>query len=57
MYDWIFGIVLKFDDNGEVDMWIFIEGYDWLLIVMLDNYGLYIFDYVFNVWIDKWGGM
>jgi len=55
--DRLLAVAMKFDDNGELDMWSFTEGFDRLETANAADYGGYVKRAILeNRKIEKWGG-
>lgn len=55
--DRLLAVAMKFDDNGELDMWSFTEGFDRLETAQAKDYGGYVKRAILeNRKIEKWGG-
>ena len=54
--DRLLAIAMKFDDNGEIDMWSFTDGFDRLEIADANSYGNYVTRNILdNPAVSKWG--
>jgi hypothetical protein len=54
--DRLLAIAMKFDDNGEIDMWSFTEGFDRLETASAAHYGDYVNRHILgNPDVVKWG--
>ncbi len=54
--DRLLAIAMKFDDNGEIDMWSFTDGFDRLETASAAHYGNYVSRHILeNPSIAKWG--
>lgn len=54
--DRLLAIAMKFDDNGEIDMWSFTEGFDRLPTANAQDYGHYVVRHILeNADVEKWG--
>jgi hypothetical protein len=54
--DRLLAIAMKFDDNGEIDMWSFTDGYDRLETAGAKDYGNYVSRHILeNPQVSKWG--
>lgn len=55
--DRLLAVAVKFDDNGELDMWSFTEEFDQLDTASDKDYGSYVKEQILNNRsITKWGG-
>lgn len=55
--DRLIPIAMKFDDNGELDMWSFTTGFDRLESASADDEGSYVTENILgNDEVTKWGG-
>ena len=56
-FDRLLAVSLKFDDNGELDVWTFSDGCDRLRTAVSEDEGTFISEEILNnSKIDKWGG-
>ncbi len=54
--DRLLAIAMKFDDNGEIDMWSFTDGYNRLETAAAKDYGNYVSRHILdNPEVSKWG--
>ncbi len=54
--DRLLAIAMKFDDNGQIDMWSFTDGFDRLQTATARDYGNYVARHILgNVEVTKWG--
>ncbi len=54
--DRLLAIAMKFDDNGQIDMWSFTGGFDRLETVSASHYGNYVDQHILgNPEVTKWG--
>lgn len=54
--DRLLAIALKFDDNGQIDMWSFTDGFDRLETASAIDYGNYVNKHILeNPGVTKWG--
>lgn len=54
--DRLLAIAMKFDDNGEIDMWSFTDEYDRLETASARDYGNYVNKHILdNPEVSKWG--
>ncbi len=54
--DRLLAIAMKFDDNGQIDMWSFTDGFDRLQTATARDYGNYVTRHILgNVEVTKWG--
>lgn len=54
--DRLLAIAMKFDDNGEIDMWSFTDGFDRLETADAKGYGNYVVRSILdNPAVSKWG--
>lgn len=54
--DRLLAIAMKFDDNGQIDMWSFTDGFDRLETANAGHYGNYVAKHILgNPEVSKWG--
>ncbi len=54
--DRLLAIAMKFDDNGQIDMWSFTDGFDRLETASASPYGNYVAQHILgNPEVTKWG--